>query len=154
MQVGVVGRTGAGKSSVINALFRLTELCGGTVRVDGLDISRARLAELRRAMALIPQHPTLFTGTLRSNLAPEAAHVSDDDLWDALRAAHLHGTCRATCCAVRSVRLYGCRAQVSFSISEADLWCGNPTATLALTHYAHRETHVRAMPPRAWACPS
>eukprot|EP00892_Ulva_mutabilis_P008206 jgi/Ulvmu1/5758/UM025_0012.1 len=90
--VGVVGRTGAGKSSIINALFRLTELCGGSVRVDDFDISRARLADLRRAMALIPQHPTLFTGTLRANLAPEAAHVADDDLWSALRAAHLDET--------------------------------------------------------------
>lgn len=68
-QVGVVGRTGAGKSSVINALFRLQELAGGRIVVDGVDTSRLDLRALRRSMALIPQarSPPETTGPLTLN---------------------------------------------------------------------------------------
>jgi ABC transporter len=108
LQVGVVGRTGAGKSSIINALFRLTELSSGAITLDGVNIGNMRLSDLRQCMALIPQHPIIFTGTLRSNLVPEGSgSFSDDDLWHALRCAHLtgavpphmHACCRCMCCA-------------------------------------------------------
>lgn len=93
-----MGRTGAGKSSIINALFRLATLSGGTITLDGVDISRMRLHDLRRCMALIPQHPVIFTGTLRSNLVPEGTGLfSDDDVWEALRSAHLAGTVHFIC---------------------------------------------------------
>ena len=70
MQVGVVGRTGAGKSSILNALFRLSELASGSIHIDGIDIAKLHVAKLRGSMALIPQLPVLFSGTLRENLDP------------------------------------------------------------------------------------
>ncbi|KAL3160420.1 hypothetical protein ABBQ32_010743 [Trebouxia sp. C0010 RCD-2024] len=85
---GVVGRTGAGKTSVINTIFRLMELDQGAINIDGLDIAKLGLAQLRNSMAIIPQVPVLFTGTMRSNLDPFERH-SDLDIWAALRRAHL-----------------------------------------------------------------
>lgn len=63
--IGVVGRTGAGKSSVITAMFRLCELSRGVITIDGVDISQLDLGALRQAMAVIPQDPVLFTGSFR-----------------------------------------------------------------------------------------
>ena len=89
-RVGVVGRTGAGKSSLTLALFRFLEARSGSIRVDGLDIARIRLHDLRSRLAIIPQDPVLFSGTIRSNLDPFDDH-SDDELFDSLRRAHLIG---------------------------------------------------------------
>ena len=69
--VAIVGRTGAGKSSIVNALFRLTELSGGALLIDGKDISQVPLQDLRStALSIIPQEAALFAGTVRSNLDP------------------------------------------------------------------------------------
>ncbi|CAL8468910.1 g8451 [Coccomyxa elongata] len=92
---GVVGRTGAGKSSLINCLFRLQELCGGSIVIDCVDIAKMGLKQLRSSMAIIPQVPVLFTGTLRFNLTPFGEH-SDAECWAALRRAHLSEMVEAT----------------------------------------------------------
>jgi ABC-type multidrug transport system fused ATPase/permease subunit len=83
-KIGVVGRTGAGKSSLIQALFRLAPASSGCIRIDGVDIARLTLDGLRRSIAILPQEPVMFQGTLRSNLDPFDQH-GDAALADALR---------------------------------------------------------------------
>ncbi|KAJ2784563.1 Transporter of the ATP-binding cassette (ABC) [Coemansia javaensis] len=89
-KVGIVGRTGAGKSTLTLAMLRIMEASAGRIVVDGVDISRIGVGDLRSRVTIIPQDPVLFTGTVRSNLDPFGAH-GDDELWLALRRAHLLG---------------------------------------------------------------
>ncbi|KAF8940193.1 hypothetical protein BGZ58_007436 [Dissophora ornata] len=81
--VGVVGRTGAGKSSLIQALFLLVELESGGVVIDGIETDKIGTADLRSKIAIIPQDPVLFQGTFRYNLDPLGRHT-DQELWKAL----------------------------------------------------------------------
>lgn len=70
-KVGVVGRTGAGKSTICLSISRIVEIFEGQIQIDGIDIQKIPLNELRRRITVIPQDPTMFTGTLRFNLDPE-----------------------------------------------------------------------------------
>ncbi|KAH0649152.1 hypothetical protein KY290_035112 [Solanum tuberosum] len=92
-KVGVVGRTGAGKSSMFNALFRLVELERGRILIDGFDVSKFGLTDLRKVLGIIPQAPVLFSGTVRFNLDPFNEH-NDADLWESLERAHLKDVIR------------------------------------------------------------
>ncbi|KAM9999110.1 hypothetical protein ACTFIZ_002674 [Dictyostelium cf. discoideum] len=82
-KIGIVGRTGAGKSSIVLALFRLIEASEGSISIDGENIAKFGLKDLRRNLAIIPQDPVLFSGTLRENLDP-FNECPDHELWSIL----------------------------------------------------------------------
>lgn len=87
-KIGIVGRTGAGKSTIFSVLLGFTDPFEGSIKIDGVDISEIGVRDLREAMAVIPQEPTLFGGTVRTNLDPRN-ECSDEELWSALRQTGL-----------------------------------------------------------------
>ena len=87
-KVGVVGRTGAGKSSLISALFRITNLSEGAIHIGKENISKMKLGRLRQTLSIIPQTPTLLTDTIRANV-DQTGLLSDEQIWNALRQVQL-----------------------------------------------------------------
>lgn len=87
-KVGIVGRTGAGKSTIITAFFRFLDPESGSIKIDNIDITSIGLKNLRRAITIIPQDPTLFSGTIRTNLDPFVEY-SDEAIYAALRRVNL-----------------------------------------------------------------
>jgi len=117
-KIGIVGRTGAGKSSLITALFRLAEPAG-SIYIDGVDVTKIGLRALRSKISIIPQDPLLFTGTLRRNLDP-FDEFEDETVWRVLKEVHLSG-------AVADLKL-GIETEMSeggsnFSVGQRQLVC-------------------------------
>ncbi|XP_020495276.1 ATP-binding cassette sub-family C member 10 [Labrus bergylta] len=117
-KVGIMGRTGSGKSTLFLALFRMVELNQGQILLDGLDITTVGLAQLRSRLAIIPQDPFLFSGTIRENLDPCGRHL-DQQLMEVLDQCHLSSVVQ---------RIGGLDAEVgergkSFSVGQRQLLC-------------------------------
>lgn len=82
-RIGIVGRTGAGKSSVLAALLRVAPLYRGRICIDGVDIATLPLTTLRSRIAIVPQEPFLFSGTIRENMDPRSLHL-DSEIWNSI----------------------------------------------------------------------
>ncbi|OSX72672.1 hypothetical protein BU14_0415s0017 [Porphyra umbilicalis] len=89
-RIGIVGRTGAGKSSLVAALFRLTELDSGRILVDGVDVAQLPLSTLRSRLSILPQEAFIFSSTVRGNLDP-LDEATDAQVWAAIESAGLKG---------------------------------------------------------------
>ncbi|CAF1224081.1 unnamed protein product, partial [Didymodactylos carnosus] len=87
-KIGIVGRTGAGKSSFIQTIFRMAECAGGEILIDNINIFKLGLNDLRQRISIIPQDPVLFTGTMRNNLDPFGSHT-DTEIWKSLEEVQL-----------------------------------------------------------------
>ncbi|OVA01330.1 ABC transporter [Macleaya cordata] len=117
-QVGIIGRTGAGKSSVVNALFRLNPICGGCILVDGVNVAEVSVRDLRSHFAVVPQSPFLFEGLLRDNIDPYGV-TSDSKIWEALEKCHVKDEVEAA----GGLDIHVKEAGISFSVGQRQLLC-------------------------------
>ena len=118
-KVGIVGRTGAGKSSLQAALFRLVELTSGHIYIDGIDIKTLGLHELRSQISIIPQDPTLFSGPLRQTLDP-FNEFNDNELWEALEKVQIK---KKTLSLTGQLLFHVSEGGINFSVGEKQLYC-------------------------------
>jgi len=118
-KIGVVGRTGSGKSTIILSLLRLIEPRSGTVEIDGVDITKIGLEQLRSSVGLIPQDPVLFTGSVRYNIDP-FHEFSDDQLWETLAAVNMKDTVSRL---ERKLEQEVQEGGDNFSVGERQLFC-------------------------------
>ncbi|EFA77181.1 hypothetical protein PPL_12389 [Heterostelium album PN500] len=114
-KVGICGRTGAGKSSLLLALFRLVEADSGHIEIDNENIDQVALQDLRSKMSIIPQDPVLFAGTLRYNLDPFDT-ATDEELWEVIERVHLSDKIKSLDCHVSE-------DGVNFSVGQRQLMC-------------------------------
>lgn len=116
-KIGIVGRTGAGKSSLIGAIFRLAHI-EGEIIIDGIDTSAITLRDLRAHISIIPQDPVLFSGTLRYNLDPFEEYP-DADIWKALEEVELKEVAAGPLGLQSAVQAHGS----NFSVGQRQLLC-------------------------------
>lgn len=118
-KIGIVGRTGAGKSSIVLAIFRMISAMDGRVLIDSLDTSKLSLFNLRHKLSIIPQDSHLFDGTIRQNLDPFGEH-NDEKLWEVLLHSNLEHTVRSLGDGLDS-RVY--EGGANFSVGQRQLMC-------------------------------
>ncbi|KAF5176046.1 ABC transporter ATP-binding protein/permease VMR1, partial [Thalictrum thalictroides] len=117
-QVGIIGRTGAGKSSVLSALFRLSPICGGSIFVDGVNLVDVPIRDLRSRFAVVPQSPFLFQGSLRDNLDPYQM-IDDSMIWETLEKCHVKDEVEAA----GGLNMHVKEGGLSFSVGQRQLLC-------------------------------
>ncbi|KAL2628814.1 hypothetical protein R1flu_013500 [Riccia fluitans] len=117
-KVGIAGRTGAGKSSILGVLFRLIPLTGGSILIDGVNTSNVPLGLLRSRLSVVPQAPMLFEGTIRENLDPTGT-LNDGDLWKMLEKCHM----KEALSAVGGLDLRVSECGESLSVGQRQLLC-------------------------------
>jgi ATP-binding cassette, subfamily C (CFTR/MRP), member 1 len=120
-KVGICGRTGAGKSSIMVALLRLVDIEDGQICIDGIDTSKIGLDHLRTAVAIIPQDPVLFSGTVRFNLDPFDQYT-DDDVWQALKDVQMVDRVQVDANA-NGLQTVVAESGSNFSVGESQLLC-------------------------------
>uniref|UniRef100_A0A0E0L8Q1 ABC-type xenobiotic transporter n=1 Tax=Oryza punctata TaxID=4537 RepID=A0A0E0L8Q1_ORYPU len=118
MQVGIIGRTGAGKSSILNALLRLAPICNGRILVDGFDVAKLAVRDLRGHFAVVPQSPFLFDGSLRENLDP-FNRTTDLRIWEVLDKCHMKTEIES----IGGLDIHVKESGASFSVGQRQLLC-------------------------------
>lgn len=123
-RIGIVGRTGSGKSTLIGALLRLVDVTGGQIRIDGLDILQVGLHDLRPKISVIPQTPFLFSETIRKNMDAFNQHT-DIEIWAALDSVGLRPVIEKLASSTGQVGLDGLVEEngSNFSVGERQLVC-------------------------------